>query len=196
MVSIIKDLFSPYNIPVYNIDRIWDDASDTDSNEYEWGTCSNATTDIPSNTDTIPLSQEEHNAEDRSLEFGPQNIYDAEESEQKHYEQVYMEDNTIEDLDEILDFFKTKTNHDETSVLTLTVAKLDPSNDSLPLVFPDLIDWDEPEIHDIPIFPNDESIIHYLCTVNLKIGSTSKQSNNIGKSGSAKSLSRKNEINK
>lgn len=85
-----------------------------------------------------------------------------------------MEDNTIKDLDEILEFFKTKTNHDETSVLTLTVVELDPPNDSLPLVFLDLIDWDEPEVHDIPIFPDDKSIIHYLCTIKLEIGSTSK----------------------
>lgn len=130
------------------------------------------------------------------LEFGPQNIYDAKENEQQHYEQVYTKNDTLEDLDEILEFFNTQTNHDETSILTLTAAELDPPNDSLPLVFPDLIDWDEPETHDIPIFLNDESIIHYLCTINPETDSTSKQSNDVCNQGSAKSLSRKNEQNK
>lgn len=50
--------------------------------------------------------------------------------------------------------------------------------------------------HDIPIFPNDDSIIHYLCIVNPKTHSTSEQSNDIYNQESAKSLSRKNEINK
>lgn len=61
--------------------------------------------------------------------------------------------------------------------MTLTAAELDPPNDSLLLVFPDLIDWDEPKNHDIPIFLDDDSIIHYLCTVKPEIDSTDKQSN-------------------
>lgn len=43
--------------------------------------------------------------------------------------------------------------------MTLTAVDIDPPNESLPLIFPDLIDWDEPEYHDIPIFLDDESIV-------------------------------------
>ncbi|GLJ20675.1 hypothetical protein SUGI_0376620 [Cryptomeria japonica] len=77
----------------------------------------------------------------------------------------------------------------------LRTAELDPPNDSLPLIFLDLIDWDEPKNHDMAIFPNDDSIIRYLCTINPEIDSTSEQSNTICNQGSAKSLSHINEQN-
>lgn len=77
IVSIIKDLFSPYNIPVHNTTRIWDNTFETDSNDYEWGSCSNVAEDISTNDIHTPISQEEQGTEPRLLEFGPQNIYDA-----------------------------------------------------------------------------------------------------------------------
>lgn len=82
LISIIKDLFSPYNIPVHNTARIWDNTSKTDSNEYEWGSCSNVTEDIGANDSHAPISQEQQGIEPRLLEFCPQNIYDAKENEQ------------------------------------------------------------------------------------------------------------------
>lgn len=140
LVSIIKDLFLPYNIPVHSTERIWDNTSKTDSNEYEWGSCSNVTKDIVANASHTPLSQEEQGTELRPLEFGPQNIYDTKENEQRHYEKIYMEDDTIKDLDKIINLFNIPPNLDDTSILTLTTTELDPPNDSLPLIFPDLID--------------------------------------------------------
>lgn len=56
-----------------------------------------------------------------------------------------MEDDTIEDLNNIINLSNIPANLNDTSIMTLTVAELDPPNDSIPLVFPDLIDWDEPE---------------------------------------------------
>lgn len=58
LVSIIRDLFSPYNIPVSSTKKLWDNTSKTDSNDYEWGNYSNVTEDIPESTIHTPLSQE------------------------------------------------------------------------------------------------------------------------------------------
>lgn len=61
--------------------------------------------------------------------------------------------------------------------MTLTTTDLNPPNDSLPLIYPDLIDWEELEHHDIPIFSNNESIVQYLFSINPKTCSTSETHN-------------------
>lgn len=72
-LSIIGDLFSPYNILVRYNEVTWDNDSETNSNEYEWGRCSDITEDIE--VDTIQsytsLSQKGQGSESRPLEFGP-----------------------------------------------------------------------------------------------------------------------------
>lgn len=35
LVSIVRDLFSPYNIPIRGNEIIWDNNFETDSDEYE-----------------------------------------------------------------------------------------------------------------------------------------------------------------
>lgn len=161
LVSIVKNLFSPYNILVRSNEIIWDDNFEIDSNEYEWVSCSNVTEDIE--VDTIhsytPLSQEGQGSESPPLEFGPWHIYKASEKGQWKYEQGYIEDNTIKDLDNIIDLTSIPNNYSDAYIMTLTMNNLNPPNDSLPLIYPDLIDKEEPEHHDVLIFPDDESIV-------------------------------------
>lgn len=74
LVSIIRDLLSPYNVLVSNSERLSDSTFETDSNDYKWGSCSNITKDVEEGT-TIhsytTISQEGQGAESRLLEFGP-----------------------------------------------------------------------------------------------------------------------------
>lgn len=65
----------------------------------------------------------------------------------------------MEDLDNIIHLTNIPKNYNTNAIMTLTVANLNPLNDSLPLIFLDLIYWEEPEHHDLPIFPDDESIV-------------------------------------
>jgi hypothetical protein len=46
--------------------------------------------------------------------------------------------------------------------MTLTIQDLTQPNDSMPLIYPELIDWDhDAQIH-IPTFHNDEEIVNFL----------------------------------
>lgn len=83
LVAIISDLFSPYNIPIRFIEVTWDSDSETDSNEYEWDSCSDVTKNIE--VDTIhaytPKSHEGQGSRSQPFEFGPQHIYESSENE-------------------------------------------------------------------------------------------------------------------
>lgn len=58
--------------------------------------------------------------------------------------------------------------------MTITSFDLDQLDDSLPLVYPKIIDWDQKEPIDTTTFLDDDAIVHYLCFVNLKKSSTNK----------------------
>lgn len=75
--------------------------------------------------------------------------------------------------------------------MTLIAGDLDPPNDPLPLIHPELIEWEQPKHIDIPTFQNNDAIVQYLCSINPETCSTSKSHNEALNKGSAKSLSHK-----
>ena len=50
--------------------------------------------------------------------------------------------------------------------MTLIVQDLTQPNDPIPLVYPELIDWDNDAPIHIPTFHDDEDIINFLCSSN------------------------------
>lgn len=83
LVSIISDLFSPYNIPIGFSGVTLDIDSKIYSNEYQWDTCSDITKDI--GVDIIhaytPIPYEGQGSSSRLFEHRPQHIYEASENE-------------------------------------------------------------------------------------------------------------------
>lgn len=73
----------------------------------------------------------------RPFQFGSQYIDDSSEDDQTR--------NEIDDLKEsnFIDLDFSITNLDNISIMTLTALDLNPPNDSLPLVHPKLIDWEQ-----------------------------------------------------
>lgn len=79
----------------------------------------------------------------------------------------------------IIDFGLNDANFDNVSIMTLTVVDLNPPNDPLPLIHLELIDWEQPEQLTIPIFPDDETIVQYVFSINPKTCSTSHTHNKV-----------------
>lgn len=81
------------------------------------------------------------------------------------------ETNNLEESNVIdLDFYIEHLHN--VSIITITTFDLYQLDDSLPLVYLELIDWVQKEPLDIGTFPNDDAIAHYLCSVNPEISST------------------------
>jgi hypothetical protein len=59
-------------------------------------------------------------------------------------------------------------NQERNSVMTFTAIDLD---DRLPLIYPELIEWDQTSTHDISTFENDDDIAKFLFFDNLETGS-------------------------
>jgi hypothetical protein len=72
--------------------------------------------------------------------------------------------------------------------LTFTSIGLD---DPLPLVYLELIDWDQTLTHDIPNFKNDHVNFNFIFFDNPKIDSHHELNNEVSTQGSAKSSSYK-----
>lgn len=68
-----------------------------------------------------------------------------------------MEESIIIDLDITTKIF------DNIAIRTFTAIDLTQSDDFLPLMHPELIDWDPIEPMNIPIFENDDAIVNFLC---------------------------------
>lgn len=79
-----------------------------------------------------------------------------------------LEENTIIDLDIPIRICIDFTNHKENFVLT--PIAIDPNN-PLPLVYLELIDWDQTTPYDKPIFENDDAIIKFIFFDNLETSS-------------------------
>lgn len=86
----------------------------------------------------------------------------------------------IDDLEEsnIIDLDITIDNLDNMAIGTLTTIDLSQSNDLLPLIHPELIDWELAEPINVPIFANDDAIINFLCCDKPDMSSTHKSHNN------------------
>lgn len=131
-----------------------DSSFEIHSNENEWDTCSDITEDIEVDTiHTYTYSPYEgQGSRSRLFEFRPQHIYDTSENKQLQYERGNIDESTIKYLETVIDLTHATDSYDNISIMTLTATDLNPPNDSLPLIYPDLIDWEEPEHNDIPIF--------------------------------------------
>lgn len=70
---------------------------------------------------------------------------------------------------------------EDTSIRTLTLFNLNHSSDFLPLLHPELIDWDQTKPFGIPTFPNDDAIVNFLCVNNPEIDSTIEDRNEASK---------------
>lgn len=98
---------------------------------------------------------------------------------------VNIEESNIIDLNFSIEF------PNNVSIITIIAFGLDQSDDSLHLVYPKLIDWEQKEPLDITTFPDDNAIVHYHCYVNPETSSTSEFNNEAYNQGSAKYLSHK-----
>lgn len=58
--------------------------------------------------------------------------------------------------------------------MTLTTFDLDQSDDSLPLIHPELINWEQTKFLDIPIFLDDDAIVNFLCSENPETSFTNE----------------------
>lgn len=182
--------FSSNGIPITYNNRVLESDSKIDSHEWEWDNFSDVTEDIE--VDIIhtyaPMPDERQGSRSRSFEFGPQHIYEARENEQHCYEIGNSKESTIIDLTHITN------NFDNVSIMTLTAMELNPPDDPLPLIHLELIDWEQPGQLNITIFTDDDTIVQYLCSVNLETCSTSESHKELLNQESSKSLSRKNKI--
>lgn len=122
------------------------------------------------------MPDEEEGSGSRSFEFGPQHIYKANENEHRCYK-IGNPKGIIIDLNHVT------YNFDNVSIMPLTTVDLNPPNDSLPLIHLELTDWEHPEQLNIPIFLDDDTIVHYICSINPETCSTSKSHNEVLKLG-------------
>lgn len=106
----------------------------------------------------------------RTFDFWSQHINDSSEDDQAQSE-IDSKESIIIDVD-----FNT-TNFHSVSIMTLTTIALNPPNDPLQLIYLELIHWEQIELLNIPIFQDDEAIVHYLCSVNTETCSTSESHN-------------------
>lgn len=63
-----------------------------------------------------------------------------------------IKESTIKNLNTFIDFDTSNENYDNVLIMTLTVADLDPPNDSLAIIYLELIDREPPEHIEIPTF--------------------------------------------
>jgi len=132
--------------------------SKTDSNEYEWDSlselsCDKKDIDVVHEYDLTSVN-EGQSPRARPLEFVPHDNYSEnhEEGMSPPLTDLLMENTTV-------DLIHTSDNF----VLTINTSEPDQTSNPLPLINPELIDWDlEGTTLELDTFENDEAIIDYL----------------------------------
>jgi hypothetical protein len=131
--------------------------SETDSNEYEWDSIHDDEFWRDKQIETInkyaPILIQGEGLGTQPLEFEPRYDNDSNEDNSDSSEIDNQQEHTIIDLDH---------HEDDNRVMTLMIQDLTQSNDSMPLIYPKLIDWyHDAQVH-IPTFHNDEEIVNFL----------------------------------
>lgn len=139
------------------IDRLGDN-DDSDSNDYEWDSLSDCTEEI--GVDVVHhYSNDYHEGESSrsdSLGLVPRNTTLVDREGSERYLAIDESDESME-----IDLTDTIINLDNFSINTISAFETDP-NDPMPLVHPELINWDSPDHPELDVFHNDDTIIDYL----------------------------------